>query len=265
MKQSRRPGRGPGRPAALLSEVATEMESVATHRRIVTVEQAAARALDRAAFEERFERTSTPCVLRGLIDDWPAARSNSWRHDALAARFPEHAFDLGLDGAHSDAKTSIPAFLELAACRRSNEPLLPLRSTVPPAVEGQGVEQQVTSADETDALRLHRNPYIFDAEFGEKLPELLADFSVPAPFPCDDSDFLRYVSENPDLRPQYRWFLVGARGSGFTMHQDPFDTSAWNALVSGGRKRWIMLPETAPLGLIFPSQHDQGVDSHAVK
>ena len=103
----------------------------------------------------------------------------------------------------------------------------------------------------TDDGALPTFSYLFDADFGENAPELLRDFEVPALFPRDEADCLAFLSENAELRPRFRWFLLSAPGSGFTMHQDPFDTSAWNAMVSG-RKRWLLLPERIPHALVLP-------------
>lgn len=93
--------------------------------------------------------------------------------------------------------------------------------------------------------------YIFDA-----LPAaddaLLGDYSAPAGAPAaPEQDPLHYLVTSPQLRPRFRWFLVGVRGSGFTAHQDPHGTCAWNALVHG-RKRWAVLPPDTPPEAVFP-------------
>lgn len=176
-----------------------------------------ASALTPDEFVAAYEAPSRPCVLRGLTDEWDAARGR-WSVGALCARFPGHQWDMGLE---SGVTTSLPAFVAEA---RAGAP-------------ADGAPRR----------------YIFDDTFGEALPELLRDFAVPRIFPTEAQDPLTYLSTVPALRPRYRWLLVGLPGSGFTIHQDPFATSAWNALLEGGAKRWVLLPPSTPLGLVLPS------------
>ena len=57
---------------------------------------------------------------------------------------------------------------------------------------------------------------------------------MPSLFRNDDLNVL-----GPDMRPSYRWLLIGSSGSGTPFHVDPFGTSAWNYCVKG-KKLWIM-------------------------
>jgi hypothetical protein len=78
--------------------------------------------------------------------------------------------------------------------------------------------------------------YIFDPTFGESAPPLLVDYTVP---PLFGEDFLELLGE--ELRPPFRWLVLGPPRSGAAWHVDPSLTSAWNALLTG-KKRWAFYP-----------------------
>ena len=46
-----------------------------------------------------------------------------------------------------------------------------------------------------------------------------------------------------DIRPDYRWLIIGPLRSGSIFHLDPNQTHAWNACIKG-RKKWIFYPPT---------------------
>jgi hypothetical protein len=69
-------------------------------------------------------------------------------------------------------------------------------------------------------------------QFGESVPALLQDYSVPHLFQEDFFDILDY-----DQRPAFRWLIIGPERSGASWHVDPGLTSAWNTLLCG-RKRF---------------------------
>lgn len=195
-------------------------------------------------FVRRFETPSRPCILRGLTSDWPSCQRDSdrqWTIARLEQRFPRHRWDLGTE---DNVAITLPEFIENCSRRSSlSSSNLSSSSTTDHPVR-----------DPAPALPSPA-PYIFDADYGADVPELLSEYSIPRMFPGDADDFLAFVSDRISLRPRYRWLLIGSVGSGFTIHQDPFDSSAWNALISGpGHKRWVLLPPSTPLTLILPSQ-----------
>eukprot|EP01025_Chloroclados_australasicus_P004985 TRINITY_DN11401_c0_g1_i1.p1 TRINITY_DN11401_c0_g1~~TRINITY_DN11401_c0_g1_i1.p1 ORF type:complete len:879 (+),score=121.36 TRINITY_DN11401_c0_g1_i1:104-2638(+) len=97
--------------------------------------------------------------------------------------------------------------------------------------------------------------YIFNDEFGENVPELLESYEVPQIF---KKDLFNYLGKQ--VRPEYRWFVVGPERSGARWHVDPTCTSAWNALVMG-HKRWALYPPNKiPAGLEIQIDEDGDVD-----
>ena len=91
--------------------------------------------------------------------------------------------------------------------------------------------------------------YLFDKQFGEKDPGLVEEYDVPPYFATAD-----YFSElPPEVRPRFRWFLIGPQRSGSSFHKDPNFTSAWNGLVSGC-KRWILYPPNYTPPGVHPSR-----------
>ena len=98
-----------------------------------------------------------------------------------------------------------------------------------------------------DKVEEERPLYIFDPKFGEKAPQLAADYEVPIYFREDLFSIL-----GTDDRPDYRWLIAGPARSGSSFHIDPNSTSAWNAVVRGAKK-WVMYPpEVVPPG-VYPS------------
>ena len=89
--------------------------------------------------------------------------------------------------------------------------------------------------------------YLFDRAFAEKIdlkvtsaPDPEADYWPPPAFGMDAFSVLG------DQRPDHRWLIVGPARSGSTFHKDPNATSAWNAVLKGG-KYWIMFPSSSSL------------------
>ena len=51
------------------------------------------------------------------------------------------------------------------------------------------------------------------------------------------------------VRPPYRWLLIGPRRSGTKVHVDPMNTSAWNISLQG-YKLWVIFPNEVPKWVI---------------
>ncbi|KAH9690650.1 F-box protein [Citrus sinensis] len=95
--------------------------------------------------------------------------------------------------------------------------------------------------------------YIFDYKFGENAQGLLEDYRVPDLFQEDLFNVL-----DGDMRPSYRWVIIGPQRSGASWHVDPALTSAWNTLLCG-RKRWALYPPgRVPLGVTVHVNEDDG-------
>lgn len=77
--------------------------------------------------------------------------------------------------------------------------------------------------------------YVFDSHNARLFA---GDYDVPEIFA---QDLFQHAGERK--RPPHRWFLLGPERSGSTIHIDPLQTAAWNALLVG-RKLWaIFSPE----------------------
>ncbi|KAK9383046.1 uncharacterized protein V2V93DRAFT_364111 [Kockiozyma suomiensis] len=95
--------------------------------------------------------------------------------------------------------------------------------------------------------------YLFDREFGDKT-SMASEYETPSLF---DSDYLTLLK---DIRPDYRWIIIGPERSGSTFHKDPNATSAWNAVIQGS-KYWVMFPpDVLPPG-VYTSADESSVTS----
>lgn len=97
--------------------------------------------------------------------------------------------------------------------------------------------------------------FIFDKEFVAKVPAFGDEYSVPEYF---QQDFFSLLGA--DMRPDYRWLIIGPKKSGSSFHVDPNATNAWNSIIRGAKK-WIMFPpEVVPPG-VHPSEDGGDVSS----
>ncbi|CAL1390313.1 unnamed protein product [Linum trigynum] len=156
-----------------------------------------------------------PVLLLGLTDSWPAR--SSWTIDQLTAKYGDKSFRISQ------------------------------RSTRKISMEFKDYVSYMNLQHDEDPL------YIFDDKFGETVPSLLKDYSVPQLF---NEDYFEVLDR--EQRPPFRWFIVGPERSGASWHIDPALTSAWNTLLCG-QKRWALYPPgRVPLGVTVHVNEEDG-------
>lgn len=176
-------------------------------------------------FRSEFEAPGRPAVICGLASHWPAM--HKWQPDALAASLGDSvtfsvAHRVGAPyGAELALRMSLPAYLRYARSPLAARDELPL--------------------------------YIFDSSFGELAPQLLSHYDVPSLrlFPEDMMSGL-----GRQMRPAFRWLVIGGPRSGTPWHWDPHGTSAWNVLLAG-TKRWFLYPPGFDVPGVF-TERDAG-------
>lgn len=165
------------------------------------------------------------------------------------------------------------------------EPGLDLSSPVPVLLPGIGPAWPVWPALAEDELR-HRHgerPVLAEELTGREvrlpLRELLDELHAPQPrglylrhqllsrfdprlwalVPREVRRHNWLAALPPELRPDWAWLMIGARGTSTPLHVDLMASSAWNLLRSG-RKRWRFHPpaRAESWGLLPPGCHPPG-------
>lgn len=93
-----------------------------------------------------------------------------------------------------------------------------------------------------------RPQYLFDDDAFDDNPKLHEDYchKIPEYF---GEDYFNLIKKG---RPPNSWLVIGPPRTGASFHCDPWQTSAWNALIQG-HKRWTLFP---------PGVTPPGVDGH---
>ncbi|KAF8821196.1 histone lysine demethylase JMJD6a [Cardiosporidium cionae] len=152
-------------------------------------------------FYSLYEKAGIPVILRGWIDDWPAF--SEWTLEKLEKNYKRSSFKVGEDDDGHRIKMRMKYFMDYLRHQQDDSPL-----------------------------------YLFESAVEERIStsKLLKDWQVPDVFPFDLHGLL-----GEEMRPPYRWFCIGPKRSGSSIHIDPMGTSAWNALIQG-YKWWVMCP-----------------------
>lgn len=150
-------------------------------------------------FAEFFLNPRKPVIVRGLLYDWPAISQSRWSFSELEKRFKHILFKVGEDDNGRRLKVKMKTFMDYMRHQRDDSPL-----------------------------------YLFESGMEGSTSSIRDDYSIPSIFP---DDFLNLAGcEN---KPPHKWFCIGPKRSGTTVHRDPMGTAAWNA-VTCGIKRWVM-------------------------
>mmetsp|Transcript_82082 Transcript_82082/g.183111 ORF Transcript_82082/g.183111 Transcript_82082/m.183111 type:complete len:439 (+) Transcript_82082:3-1319(+) len=146
-----------------------------------------------------------PVIIEGAVDHWPAMRR--WSIDALEEKYRHVSFKVGKTDGGKNIKIKFKYYADYLRRQKDDSPL-----------------------------------YLFETGMDDDghLRHLLDDFEIPDLFPND-----WFALMNEDARPPHRWFCIGPKRSGTTVHTDPLGTSAWNA-VTHGRKQWVLFEPDTP-------------------
>ena len=206
LKDWGRDGFATRRPADFeaLAHLPSPAQQAQENVKVGEVDRVHARDLPPAAFIEQYEKACKPVVIQGVPTEEGWGAAHRWASDKeLRRRFRKYNFKCGEDDDGRSVRVRLKHFFKYVEKQQDDSPL-----------------------------------YIFDSTYDDdkEAQALLDDYRVPSYFP---DDLFSLVGER--RRPPYRWFLVGPKRSGTSLHIDPLGTSAWNTVITG-RKRWILFP-----------------------
>lgn len=165
-------------------------------------------------FREDFERSRIPVIIRGALKAWPSISEGRWSVEALLRRFKHTLFKVGEDDKGRKLKLKLKTFLDYMECQTDDSPL-----------------------------------YLFESGMDGATRSLRDDYWIPEFFP---DDYLNLVGR--ESKPPHKWFCIGPKRSGTTVHRDPMGTSAWNALTYGA-KRWVLFEPREDRALVKGKKH----------
>jgi histone arginine demethylase JMJD6 len=175
-------------------------------------------------FHENVACLNQPIIIEDAFKDWPAM--HRWSIEALEERFRQVPLKVAKDDKGKKLRMKFKYYADYIRNQQDDSPL-----------------------------------YLFETNMDDNsyIRPLMEDYAVPDLFP---HDWLGLV--NQDSRPPYRWFCIGPKRSGTTVHTDPLATSAWNA-VTHGTKHWVLFEpqesrkEVKGKGLIKKGEDDEAI------
>lgn len=177
-----------------------------------------------AQFLEKYAVIRKPVILRDAFSQWPALSEHKWDIPVLEKRFKHVLFKVGEDDNGRKLKIKMKTFLDYMENQSDDSPL-----------------------------------YLFESGMTGETSSLRNDYWVPEFFP---DDYLNLAGR--ENKPPHKWFCIGPKRSGTTVHRDPLGTSAWNA-VTHGVKRWVLFEPKEDRVLVKGRRYKQkGEDDEAV-
>jgi hypothetical protein len=184
------------------------------------------RKLSIREFVENYEIPNTPVIITNAVTHWKAF--DRWNEDYFIRQAGDKQFRSTSASAVMPAFWTMKEYFNYAKQVKEESPL-----------------------------------YLFERSFAS-IGQLKEDYSVPCYFNPEsyekegllkevgyDTDLFRLFGDN--IRPDYKWLVIGPKKSGSIFHIDPNQTNAWNVLIEG-RKKWIFYP---------PNVHPPAVQSSA--
>jgi histone arginine demethylase JMJD6 len=175
-------------------------------------------------FLNRCASKKKPVIIRGYINSWPAISNGRWDASSLSKRFKHTMFKVGEDDNGRKLKIKMKTFMDYMEHQTDDSPL-----------------------------------YLFESGMIGETSSLRKDYWVPDLFP---DDYFNLAGK--EYKPPHRWFCIGPKRSGTTVHFDPLGSAAWNA-VTHGFKRWVLFEPKAEKQIVKGRKYkDKAEDDEAI-
>ena len=187
-------------------------------------------------FERDYNGPGVPVIVRNLTQNWPAnAWTDSVASEWLYLRLAQSTVRSLMRRAHG-----LPPQLDTGTGAGTGASGKPADGSALFRVSqfrgGMVLPNQYIQLDDTNL------PYRQALKVAYERPSIVQQslFDTEQCFPRH-RDFTDAKAQRAAFHIHSRWLLVSAAGSGSGWHIDPWNTSAWNALLLG-RKRWALYP-----------------------